>query len=511
MKNFKYICIVLMAFLFAAISANSVKAAGSATISIASASGQVGSEVSVNITISSDEEIGAADIFLSYDASMLEAVSGYDVGGSGTIHWVDTDTYKQKSRTVTFKILKAGQSSIQVTGASKVAGMNDGSYMELNKSSGTVTGNAPASYSSDNTLSSLAISPGELSPAFSPNVTEYRASVGADCDKLVVSAVANHSKASIRVSGTRMDPGDNITRITVTAENGSTRVYTIYTTKSQAQEQTEPTTAANEEPLPEIEVDNHKYQISSDFEAHPLPEGYESAEIEYNGIKLLAGVGAGTQLTLLYLESIGDDGISGFYVYDSVSNTYTLYNEVAQPDITYVILPITDAMEKPMGFNKVTEYTINDKKASVLMSDDGTYCLFYGVNSSGAAGWYCYNIKDKTICSYYERQKQVSEDAPIIVDVSDNKGVWKWKLLSLAMGIVAVVAIAVAAVLARSAVKNRRMLIHTIHQSTSDYSSGDDGFEEEFDDDEEYEDGKDDDGQDDDILDITHVDEDKEI
>ena len=97
----------------------------------------------------------------------------------------------------------------------------------ISKSSGSVTASAPASYSSDNTLSSLQISPGVLSPAFSPDVTTYTTSVGADCASLTVSAVPNDSKATVSVSGKRMDPGFNTTTITVTAENGSKRTYTI--------------------------------------------------------------------------------------------------------------------------------------------------------------------------------------------------------------------------------------------------------------------------------------------
>ena len=103
--------------------------------------------------------------------------------------------------------------------------------MSLTTSSGTVTVKAPASYSSDNTLKSLQISPGTLSPAFSPDRTTYNATVDADVTELVVSAAANDSAAKISISGRRMDPGSNTTTITVTAEDGSVKKYIIYTTR----------------------------------------------------------------------------------------------------------------------------------------------------------------------------------------------------------------------------------------------------------------------------------------
>ena len=77
--------------------------------------------------------------------------------------------------------------------------------MAVSAGSGSVTVKAPVSYSTDNTLASLDISPGVLSPAFSPNVTSYTTTVGSDCSQLVVSAVANDENASVSVRGTRMD------------------------------------------------------------------------------------------------------------------------------------------------------------------------------------------------------------------------------------------------------------------------------------------------------------------
>ena len=67
--------------------------------------------------------------------------------------------------------------------------------MSVSAGTGSVSVKAPVTYSTDNTLSSLEISPGVLSPAFSPNVTSYTTTVGADCNKLTVSAAANDSNA----------------------------------------------------------------------------------------------------------------------------------------------------------------------------------------------------------------------------------------------------------------------------------------------------------------------------
>lgn len=476
-KSLKYISMILLAALLVLhLPIDSVYAQSTANVSISSGSSEVGNEVSITVTISSDAEIGGANIFLSYDSGMVEAVSGFDSGGGGTIQWVDTDTYKSKKRTITFKVLKAGTSTISVTGASRVASM-EGDYMTLATSSGSITGNAPVTYSTDNTLASLSISPGVLSPAFSPNITQYTTSVSADCDKLVVSAQANDSKATVKVSGTRMDPGANTTTITVTAESGAKRVYTIRTTKETAQTEPQPTAPGEqptEEVQPEVTVGGSNYKISSDFEAHPLPAGYEVSDYEYNGTAVQAGKGVNTKLLLMYLESADGNGTSGFYVYDSVSKTFTLYNEVSQPDITYVILPITDAMEKPEGFT-LSEYTINEKKVTVLMSTDNTFCLFYGVDSLGATGWYRYDLKDKTIQAYSEKNVSAADTtSDKAVDANtqakQQDGQKLWQIITLILSLVAVAAVIAAVVFAAKFVRTRQTLLHTIQGDSPDYN-----------------------------------------
>ena len=54
---------------------------------------------------------------------------------------------------------------------------------------------------------------------------------------------------------------------------------------------------------------------------------------------------------------------------------------------------------KPDGYKKTT-YTIGGQTADVLMSEDGSYCLFYGVSSLGVTGWFRYDCNDNTIQVY---------------------------------------------------------------------------------------------------------------
>lgn len=81
---------------------------------------------------------------------------------------------------------------------------------QLGSSSVTINSTSTAAAASgDTSLSSLQISPGTLSPAFSAEVDSYTASVSLDTEKLTVSAVPASDKATVALSGTDLQEGEN--------------------------------------------------------------------------------------------------------------------------------------------------------------------------------------------------------------------------------------------------------------------------------------------------------------
>ena len=158
-----------------------VKAAQTAHVSISSASANVGDEVTITITASSDVKIELCDLRINYDSSILQYVKGFDAGGGGTGRLISPNA---TSFDVVFKTINPGTATISVDKSTSYTSSADEDYMSLTTSSGSVNVKAPASYSSDNTLKSLQISPGTLSPAFSPDRTTYNATVDADVTEL---------------------------------------------------------------------------------------------------------------------------------------------------------------------------------------------------------------------------------------------------------------------------------------------------------------------------------------
>ncbi len=128
--------------------------------------------------------------------------------------------------TVTFKVKSvAPGTNIKISYTNVKA--SDGS---ADKNLGTISYSktVAAPLATDNNLASLIVSNATISPAFSAGTTSYTASVPFEVSKLNVTAKAADSKAKVSVNSPTLTPsGTTKVTITVTAENGSKKTYTI--------------------------------------------------------------------------------------------------------------------------------------------------------------------------------------------------------------------------------------------------------------------------------------------
>lgn len=465
MKNIKRLIAFIGIFIMgiSLVPAYYAKADEQVSVSISSASGTVGSEVTVTVTISADKDIDGATINVSYDNSIIRPV---DKANSGVVMFsaLEMTSGSTVSISQNFEVIAAGTTTLSVAGDAKIS-VNGERATVSSSSSGKVTAKAPASYSSDNTLKSLQISPGTLSPAFSSDRTTYNATVDADVTELVVSAVANDNAADVSISGRRMDPGSNTTTITVTAEDGSVKKYIIYTTRledgqeatTEAESKTEAVTedasqAVNNDGT--VTIDGRKYSVVKDYSGITIPDGYQEIDYDYNGQKINAVKGIKTGLILMYLES--EDGKGGFYIYDETAKTFSPYNTVAEPEITYVVLPITNSLDKPAGY-ALTRFTMNGKEVQVLMDADRQYCLFYGVSSLGEKGWFRYRVSDGSIQAY-SVVKSNTANADVKADNGKTSGNSRfWLMIVLILGLIIAVFIVITIVLCSKLAKVKKV------------------------------------------------------
>ena len=228
------ICIVLLAFVV--IIASTVNAAGtSASIKASSTSVTVGTKVTITSTVTgatwnlktsgggiSGNEIGytdkASNVTKSYTYSLNTSKAGtYTVYLTGNVEDYDTELSSSisKSVTVTVKAITTTNRTTNTTTAKPA------------------TNTTTTTKSSNANIFKLKLSEEGLSPAFSKSQTAYSLNVGENVDKIQASVTLENSKAVYTVSGNKdLKNGKNVMKIVVTAENGTTKTYTINIVKA---------------------------------------------------------------------------------------------------------------------------------------------------------------------------------------------------------------------------------------------------------------------------------------
>lgn len=397
-----------------------VSFAATGKITFSDPSVTVGNQVSVTmkITSTSGEGLGASDVMLEYDSSALEFISGTSAnGGAGSVRVLGTMESEGQttfSFTLKFKALKAGTTPIKI----KSQEVYDSASQAVSIShvgSSAVKVNAPATYSKEAALSSLEISPGQLSPAFSPDVTSYTASVSGDVSKVTVSAPAKDSKARVVVSGNDdLQVGENTIVCKVTAEDGETvKNYTIVVTKSEGTAE-EPDGSGASVPVDanaqgsgmNVTIGDKTWQVAQSFDAGALPEGFMTAEYTYNGTAVQSGYNEADGIRLLYLSD--DSGSGDFFIYDEAAGSFAPYVTVRMAEKTIVVLPkesIPEDMKLPDGFVDCTidigNYSVHGWIWKTPEGSTPEYCVVYGMNSDGEKNLYRYDQKEMTLQRYF--------------------------------------------------------------------------------------------------------------
>lgn len=87
--------------------------------------------------------------------------------------------------------------------------------------------------STNKALKGLVVENHKLSPEFDPEITKYTLEVTKDVDKLEITPILQDEKSKYEIIGNdNLKVGNNIVKITVTAEDGTNRIYTITVTKT---------------------------------------------------------------------------------------------------------------------------------------------------------------------------------------------------------------------------------------------------------------------------------------
>lgn len=446
------------------------------TLSVSASTVKVGDEVSVTVSIPNDYSATIDLVFpkdiLSYESA---SVSANNIGttqlSNGRINLNLSDIMNLTSVTLKFKATLEGSANItaEVIKAGNNITEETVSWSSASKAivvqkpeppASEQPGNSqePPKKSDDNSLASLKLSSGTLSPAFKGNVTKYTATVGYDVTKVVVSAKTSSSKATIEsVTGNgtvKLNVGENTIKIVVKAENGTKATYTIVVTRKAQEtvalptesESTTQTESENTELNEILQWEGEQLKVVEKIPVESIPADFESKLLVVNG-QQMQGLSFGKgDLKVLYLNNT--NGAGSLYVYDEAKETiYPFIKLDAENSYVMVLLPDEQNAPAPEGFESCTfsiegkgivsayqlkaqstteQEKIEDSTQTWNLFGAETYYaaeakvsdfyLIYCMNNEGEKGWYLYDSVEET----FQRYLAGVNSAPVGGDVSED-------------------------------------------------------------------------------------------
>ena len=368
--------------------------AASASISVTSSTNKivVGNTFTVTIKISSSAVLGSWDFTPSYDSSKFKLTSG-----ETSVADVGDGVIKSKSYTYKFKAIGTGTGSITVKSAGAIA-WDDESKMGLSIGSKSVTvitqAELQASYSKNNNLKGLSVEGLTLSPEFNKDTTKYTAEADANTNSIRIIANKEDSKAHVSGDGYKdVSEGENKFEITVIAENGSTKVYTVVVN------------VIDPNPI-EVTINGEKYTVVKRESNLEAPETFEKTTITINDQTIPAFYNEINDYTLIGLKN--KDGDTSLYIYNKEKNTYSLYSEVKLDQIKIYPLP----MDMNIKDYSKTNIKINDVDFEALRYKNSEYYVIKARDfSNGKDNYFTYDSITNTIIRYTdENTKPLQEE-----------------------------------------------------------------------------------------------------
>lgn len=315
--------------------------------------------------------------------------------GTATINLIDTgigitvdDEPISFSSSLTVKVVaKTNNTSSNSNSSSSNSSSSSSSSSSSNAS--TTSQEPEEKKSSEKNLSSLSVSEGTLSPSFSAGTTTYKVDLTSDVEKLTISAKAKDSKAKVSGTGEKeLKIGENNFTVTVTAEDGSKKTYTI-------------SVYVTEKPTQFVKLGDQNLGVLNDISKTDVPKGFEKSTIKIDDQDVTALQNDDFGLTLLYLQN--EDEGTGFYIYD-VENNKVLrqYQTITVNGKTYVLMDAPENLEEIQGL-KTTTIKIGDLEIDGWKFDDEAlshYTFVYLMNDAGESGLYTYEDTEGTLQKY---------------------------------------------------------------------------------------------------------------
>lgn len=286
-----------------------------------------------------------------------------------------------------------GSGSVTVANPSTPSGGSQGSSggNSGGSSSGGTTETPQPTRSGDADLASLSVSAGTLTPKFSAGRTSYELSLPSDADSVVITAEANDAAASVSGAGeVALEQGENEIRITVTAEDGTTKTYTI-------------NAYVEEAPDVFLEYDGKPLGIVKNTDRVTKPgDAFEEVTLTIDGKEVTGWTNNIMNVTVLCMID-EESGEKGFYLYDSEQQALTSsFRPMTLLGNRLFVVDIAEDLQKREGMT-FTTVTVDEQELPGWRYDESgfdNYSLIYVMNEQGEMQYYQYEASQNTLQLY---------------------------------------------------------------------------------------------------------------
>lgn len=280
----------------------------------------------------------------------------------GNIIVYDNSQKSPINKTVTVFTMTLTVKSDVAAGEKIVVSVNDvvasdgDNDIEFGNAAYSVTISAPKS--SDADIAELKLSNAALSKEFDKNIAEYDVTVPFSVQELDISITTSDKNATCKIDGNKnFEVGKNTVKITVTAENGAQKTYTLNVVR----EQDPNYKPCDNSQLSQITLSEGKVSpaFSADITEYVVYLPYETAGI------VVSGVTADKNATVTSMEYVLKDGNNRVAVVctaeDGVSKTEYILNIYRMPKYNGELPNITDGTSTPTPTPSITQTPTPDK------------------------------------------------------------------------------------------------------------------------------------------------------
>ncbi len=343
------ICITLI--IFFSINVEETYAAGSFSVS---GGGSISSGGKGTVTITANDCAGRFDItvsgggitnethvFLDDDSTSISVTAPSSGSFTVTVTATDVSTLDLDPKQI------SGSKSVAFTVKSSSGSSSSGSSSSGSSSSGSSSSVGQVGLDSNNNLKSLTSSYGTLSPSFAAETSNYILYVEEE-KETEITAVAQDSNATIRMSGEDITKFGEKKTIVVTAENSSVKEYTI-TYKEIKEDQ--------------IIVTGQLFTFASGYDEKNLPSGLTETTAMYQNKEITVYESNDEKYAVAVLKNSNDE--EGIYLYNKETEVFILAELI-------------------------------EVGGEIFILDSENHKLLYGDDGSGS-GYYLYNSLDDSL------------------------------------------------------------------------------------------------------------------